>query len=64
MLNIAILGLGWWGRHIITTLENSSIINVVAAASRTVDKHKKFATEKNIILYQELYLFMEIPVKI
>ncbi|MBT4204051.1 Gfo/Idh/MocA family oxidoreductase [Hyphomicrobiales bacterium] len=61
MLNIAILGLGWWGRHIITTLENSSIINVVAAASRTVDKHKKFATEKNIILYEDYNTLLNDP---
>ena len=61
MLNIAILGLGWWGRHIITTLENISIINVVAAASRTVDKHKKFATEKNIILYEDYNTLLNDP---
>ncbi|MDB4225430.1 MAG: Gfo/Idh/MocA family protein [Alphaproteobacteria bacterium] len=51
MLNIGILGLGWWGRHLVTTLEDSDLINVVAAASRTVDKHKEFTTEKNIVLY-------------
>ncbi|NND50002.1 MAG: Gfo/Idh/MocA family oxidoreductase, partial [Rhizobiales bacterium] len=50
MINAAVAGLGWWGRHIIGTLKESQKINVVAATARRPDRHRDFAEEAGIDL--------------
>ena len=57
MLKAAIIGLGWWGRHIVNSLETSKKIEVVRLAARRPDRHKQFSNEKGIVLvesYQEV----------
>ena len=52
MLKVAILGLGWWGKHIINTLEDSPLLKVIAASSKSVEKHKSFVRENNLRFYE------------
>ena len=51
MIKAGLLGLGWWGKIIIKTLENSDDIRVVAASSRSKEKHRSFLSENNIIFF-------------
>ena len=48
MINAGLLGLGWWGKLIIDTLEDSNKIRVTSASSRTMEKHKKYLEENKI----------------
>ena len=48
MINAGLLGLGWWGKLIIETLKHSDQIRVTSAASRTMQKHKKYLEENKI----------------
>ncbi|MAU86539.1 MAG: hypothetical protein CML83_02045 [Rhodobiaceae bacterium] len=52
MINAAILGLGWWGKHITETLSKSSLIQIKAACSRTKEKHTQFIEEHNLKYYK------------
>ena len=36
MINAAIVGLGWWGKTLVESGENSEVLRIVAAATRTV----------------------------
>lgn len=51
MIKAGLLGLGWWGKLIIKTLENSNDIRVVAASSRSKEKHQDFLSENKIIFF-------------
>ena len=53
MINAAILGLGWWGKHITETLSKSSLIQIKAACSRTKEKHTQFIEEHNLKYYKD-----------
>ena len=48
MIKAAVIGLGWWGRLITTTLKDSDKIEVVCIAARTPSKHQDFADETGI----------------
>ena len=50
MLKAAVIGLGWWGRLIVNTLNGSDRIEVVRIAARTPSKHQDFADETGIKL--------------
>ncbi len=50
MIRAAMVGLGWWGRHIIGLLEDSESIRIDRATSRTPQKHADFAAETGILL--------------
>lgn len=50
MINAAVVGLGWWGRHIIATLKGSDRIQVVAATARRPEQHREFAEEAGVEL--------------
>ena len=49
-MKAAVLGLGWWGRHIVTTLKGSEKIDVTTIAARSREKHQGFADEANVKL--------------
>ncbi len=51
MINAVVVGLGWWGRHIIETLKNSDRIQVVGATARRPDQHRDFTKEAGIDLF-------------
>ena len=52
MIKAAVIGLGWWGRLITTTLKDSDKIDVIRIAARTPSKHQDFADEQDIPLMQ------------
>ena len=48
MLNAAVIGLGWWGKHIINCLEDSDRIKIVQTMDVSSNEAGKFASEKCI----------------
>lgn len=48
MLNAAMIGLGWWGRHIVKTMAGSAHLRFVRLAAGTPDRHRDFAEESGI----------------
>lgn len=53
MINAAVAGLGWWGRHIVDTLKGSDRITVVAATARRPDRHAEFVAGAGIELLDD-----------
>ena len=48
MINAAIVGMGWWGRTLVESVQNdSSVIRFVAGATRTVSPEVKAFSEAN-----------------
>lgn len=57
MLTAAVLGLGWWGRNLVNTTEQSDKINVLSVTSGHPANHQDFADEKGVVLaanYEEI----------
>jgi predicted dehydrogenase len=51
MLNVAVIGLGWWGSHIVHTLQNSRKLKVVSAVvTKPRPASRKFAKAHGIAL--------------
>ena len=50
MLKTVMVGLGWWGRHLVNGLEGSARIRIVGVTSHTPEKHRDFAGEKGVAL--------------
>ena len=55
MINAAIVGLGWWGKVLVQSVQNKSDkIQFTAGAVRTTSKVFDFAQEQNLTLYDSL----------
>ena len=50
MIRAAMIGLGWWGRHMVKSIEGSESISINRLAARSPEKHKDFADETGIEL--------------
>lgn len=51
MINAAIVGLGWWGKTLVESAEDSDVIRFVAGATRTISPEiEAFAREKQLRL--------------
>ncbi|MDE2149045.1 MAG: Gfo/Idh/MocA family oxidoreductase [Gammaproteobacteria bacterium] len=50
MLNAAIVGLGWWGRHIVRSMKGSERLRFVRLAASNPDRHRDFVEETGIKL--------------
>jgi len=50
MIRAAMIGLGWWGRHMIKSIEGSDKLTINRLAARSPAKHQDFATETGIEL--------------
>jgi len=50
MFTAAVVGLGWWGRNMVNTLERSDKIKVLSVTSGHPANHKDFADEKGVSL--------------
>lgn len=50
MLKTVMVGLGWWGRHIVGALDGSARIKIVGVTSHSPEKHRDFADEKGVAL--------------
>ena len=48
MLNAAVIGLGWWGKHIIGCLDGSDCLKVVQAMDISSNEAGNFAASKGI----------------
>ena len=46
MIKAAMVGLGWWGRHMVNSVEKSEKIEVNRLTARRPDRHKDFSDEK------------------
>src|SRR5262245_35458101 len=53
MINAAMIGLGWWGKTLVESVQGSSdILQFVAASSRSqADDHRQFAAAQNLTLH-------------
>lgn len=60
MLNTAILGLGWWGRTIVTTLAGSPVLRLIAAHD-PAPQAEAFADEKGLTLSPSLDAILANP---
>lgn len=49
-MRAAVIGLGWWGRHIVTALKGNDKLTVTTVAARNRDKHQEFADAESVIL--------------
>jgi len=62
MIRAAIVGLGWWGRTIVDTLQGKSDkITFVAGNTRTRSKAEAFCKEKKIDLHNDLDAILKDP---
>jgi len=61
MLNAAVIGLGWWGKHIINCLEESDRIKIVQTMDISSNEAGKFASEKGISFTTEFQEVLKNP---
>lgn len=54
MLRAAIVGLGWWGKHIVNSLGKSEKIEIVRAVDTNADAMQDFADQNQLVLSGEL----------
>ncbi|MGV6876477.1 Gfo/Idh/MocA family protein [Pseudochelatococcus sp. B33] len=53
MLRAAVAGLGWWGRTIVTRMEESEKLRIVAAVDIDPDRHGDFAARHGLALHRD-----------
>lgn len=61
MLHAAMIGLGWWGRHMVETMAGSDKIRFVRLAAGNPDRHRDFAESKGIPLSESFEEALEDP---
>lgn len=54
MINAVVVGLGWWGRHIVGSLAESDRIKVVGVTARRPEQHRDFAEQTGAKLFPGL----------
>ena len=60
-LRAAVVGLGWWGRHITETLDASRLIDVVGVAEPDLDRVAAFAESRGLHVDTNLSATLEDP---
>lgn len=55
------VGLGWWGRHMVNSVENSDKIGIVRLTARRPDRHRDFSEEKEIPLVDDYQKVLDDP---
>ena len=43
MINVAVVGFGWWGRHIVSRLKDNAHLNVVLVVENQIGLHPEIA---------------------
>jgi len=62
MINAAIVGLGWWGKTLVSSVQGKSdLIRFVAAHTRTRAKVEEFCREKGITFQEDLQAILKDP---
>jgi predicted dehydrogenase len=55
------IGLGWWGRHMVNAVKGSDKLEIVRLAARHPDRHRDFAAEAGIQLLDDYQQVLEDP---
>ena len=50
MIRAAVIGLGWWGRHIVNSIKESDKIKIVRLVTRRPSHHTEFARQMGVPL--------------
>ncbi len=61
MIRAAMIGLGWWGRHMVNAVKGSDKLEIVRLAARRPDRHRDFAEETGIPLLDSFEKVLEDP---
>ncbi len=61
MIRAAMVGLGWWGRHMVNSIKGSDKIEITRLTARTPSKHQDFADETGIPLVDSYEKALEDP---
>ena len=61
MIRAAMIGLGWWGRHMVKTVKGSDKLEIVRLAARRPERHRDFAAETGIALLDDYQQVLEDP---
>lgn len=61
MIRAAMVGLGWWGRHMVNSVENSEKIRIVRLTARRPDRHRDFSEQKGIELVDDYHAVLQDP---
>ena len=61
MIKAAMVGLGWWGRHMVNSVENSDKIKIVKLTARRPDRHMDFSKEKGIPIVSDYNALLQDP---
>ena len=61
MIRAAMIGLGWWGRHMVNSIKGSDKIEITRLTARTPSKHQDFADETGIPLLDSYEKALEDP---
>ncbi len=62
MINAAIVGLGWWGKTLVNSVQGKSdLIRFAAAHTRTRSKVEDFCREKDIVFQEDLQAIFSDP---
>lgn len=55
------VGLGWWGRHMVKSVTGSDKIDIVRLTSRSPERHRAFSEERGIALAESYQNVLEDP---
>ncbi len=61
MIRAAMIGLGWWGRHMVQSIKGSDNLELVRLAALRPDRHREFAEEVGIPLLDDYQKVLEDP---
>lgn len=61
MLNAAMIGLGWWGRHIVNTMKGSEAMRFVRLATGNPERHRDYEAETGIKLLDNFEAVLKDP---
>ncbi len=61
MIRAAMIGLGWWGRHMVETVRSSDKLEIVRLTARRPNRHREFAEEVGIRLLDGYQKVLEDP---
>ena len=61
MIRAAMIGLGWWGRHMVNAVKGSTKLEIVRLTARRPDRHRDFSVETGIPLLDDYQKVLEDP---
>ena len=61
MIKAAMIGLGWWGRHMVNSAKGSDRLEIIRLAARRPERHKDFSAETGISLLDDYQKVLDDP---